>query len=80
MNVLNNNNNNTSLKNGRMFARLSRRSTAAAADGGFAAEVGRGQQISIDSCCCHAGAGRVNFTQLYFTAKCDSKKELKNRT
>jgi len=62
-----------------MSARLSRRSTAAAADGGFAAEVGRGQQISIDSCCCHAGAGRVNFTQLYFTAKCDSKKELKKQ-
>jgi len=32
---------------------LSCRSTAAVAVGGFAAEVGRGQQISIDSCCSH---------------------------
>jgi len=31
---------------------LSRQSTAAAAAGGFAAEVRRGQQISIDSCWC----------------------------
>ena len=30
---------------------LSRGATAAAATGGFAAEVGRGQQISINSCC-----------------------------
>ena len=30
---------------------LSHRFTAAAAAGGFAAEVGRGQQISMDSCC-----------------------------
>ena len=33
---------------------LSHRSTAAAAAGGFAAEVGRRQQIPIDSCCCRA--------------------------
>ena len=35
--------------------RLSRRPTAAT--GGFAAEVGRGQQISIDSCCCRVNVG-----------------------
>ena len=41
---------------------LSRRSTAAAAAGGFAAEVGRrGQQISIDSCCCRATCGPRKF-------------------
>jgi len=40
---------------------LSRRSTAAAAVGGFAAEVGRGQQISIDSCCCRATPGPRKF-------------------
>ena len=39
---------------------LSRRSTATAAAGGFAAEVGRRQQISIDSCCSARLAGRVN--------------------
>jgi len=31
--------------------------TAAAAAGGFAAEVGLGQQISIDSCCCRTTCG-----------------------
>ena len=38
-----------------------RRNTAAAA-GGFAAEVGRGQQqMSIDSCCCRATCRPRNF-------------------
>ena len=38
-----------------------RRNTAAAA-GGFAAEVGRGQQqVSIDSCCCRATCRPRNF-------------------
>jgi len=51
-----------SIKNGRVSVCLSatclsRRSTAAAAAGGFAAEVGRRQQISIDSCCCRATFG-----------------------
>ena len=41
----------------RPSVRLSRRLAAAAAAGGFAAEVGRGQQISIDSCCCRATCG-----------------------
>ena len=40
---------------------LSRRSTAAATSGGFAAEVGRGQQISIDSYCCRATCGPRQF-------------------
>ena len=40
---------------------LSRRSSAAAAPGGFAAEVGRGQQISIDGCCCRATCGPRKF-------------------
>ena len=41
--------------------RLSRRLTAAAAAGGFAAEVGRGQQISTDSCCRRATCGPRKF-------------------
>jgi len=45
-------------RNGRVSVRpsvcLSRRETAAAVAGGFAAEVGHGQQISIDSGCCRA--------------------------
>jgi len=42
--------------------RLSSRSTASAAAGGFAAEVGRRQQISLDSSDAAARhAGRVNF-------------------
>jgi len=40
---------------------LSRRSTAAAPAGGFAAEVERRQQISIDSCCCRAKCGPRKF-------------------
>ena len=40
--------------------RLSRRSTATAAAGGFAAEVGRRQQLSIDSCCSARLAGRIS--------------------
>ena len=38
------------LCNGRVSVCLSRRSTAAAARGRFAAERGRGQQMSIDIC------------------------------
>jgi len=41
---------------------LSCRSTAAAPTGGFAAEVGRWQQISIDSCCCCATCGQRKFS------------------
>jgi len=40
---------------------LSRRLTVAAATGGFAADVGRRQQISIDSCCCRATCGPRKF-------------------
>jgi len=36
-------------------------STCSAADGGFAAEVGSGQQIAIDSCYCRASAGPSKF-------------------
>jgi len=37
------------------------RSTAATATGGFAAEVERGQQISVDSCCCRVTRGPREF-------------------
>jgi len=43
------------------FVCLSRRLITAAAAGGFAAEVGRGQQIWIDSCCCRAICGPRKF-------------------
>ena len=39
---------------------VDRQATAAAA-GGFAAGVGRGQQLSINSCCCHATCGPRKF-------------------
>ena len=45
----------------RLSVCLSRRSAAAAAAGGFAAAVGRAQQISIDSCCSRAICGLRNF-------------------
>ena len=45
----------------RSSVRLFRRSTAAASAGGFAAEVGRGQQISIRSCCWRATRGPRKF-------------------
>jgi len=40
---------------------LSRRVTAVAVVGGFAAEVGKGQQISTNSCCCRTTCGPRTF-------------------
>jgi len=45
----------------RLSVSLSRKSTAAAADSGFAVEVVRGQHISIDSCCYRATCGPRKF-------------------
>ena len=45
----------------RLSVRLSHRSTAAAAAGGFAAELGRGHQISIDGCCRRVARGPRKF-------------------
>ena len=45
----------------RRFVRLSHRSTAARADGGFAAEVGRGSKCRPIAAAAARHAGRVNF-------------------
>jgi len=45
----------------RPSVRLSRRSTAAASAGGFAAMIGRGQQISIERCFCLVTRGPRTF-------------------
>ena len=52
----------SALQNGRLSVRPSVPSIDSSSDGGgFAAEVGRGQQISIDSCCCLATCGQPKF-------------------
>jgi len=52
----------SALQNGRLSVRPSVPSIDSSSDGGgFAAEVGRGQQISIDSFCCLATCGQPKF-------------------
>ena len=73
------------LRNGRVSVCLSRRSTAAATCGWFAAELGRGQQISIDVCVrrvsvyrsiSRAGARAAAASSVMFTAEIQGSKHI----